>query len=106
MNDQDRFILLASLWLVYTIALLLAIWTTFVIMRVLRRRLYTTSLRGPPKKEIEGPEAGDISTLCFEYAPKYGPVFQVCTGIISRTIVICDPLAIGTCLPCETANLN
>ncbi|KAJ7200975.1 cytochrome P450 [Mycena rebaudengoi] len=99
MNDQDRFILLASLWLVYTIALLLAIWTTFVIMRVLRRRLYTTSLRGPPKKEIEGPEAGDISTLCFEYAPKYGPVFQVCTGIISRTIVICDPLAIGIALP-------
>ncbi|KAJ7775681.1 cytochrome P450 [Mycena maculata] len=88
MDSQDRLILLASLWIVYTFALLLLVWAARTATRTLRRVLYTTTLRGP---EQSSGEAMDIAVL----AARYGPAFQVPTGLFSREIVLCDATAIA-----------
>ncbi|KAJ7165665.1 cytochrome P450 [Mycena crocata] len=54
-------------------------------MRVLRRALHTTALNGPERSSDDS-----------QHASQYGPVFQVPTGIFSKTIVLCDATAIGT----------
>ncbi|KAJ7476848.1 cytochrome P450 [Mycena galericulata] len=88
MDDQDRFILLASLWVVYTITLLLVIWAVLAGTRALRRTLYTTALHGP---EGSSAQVEDITML----AARYGAVFQVPTGLCAKKIVLCDPTAIS-----------
>lgn len=88
MDDTDRLILLASLWIVYTVGLLLLIWAALAGTRALRRALYTTSLRGP---ERSYGEEQDISTL----VERYGTVYQVPTGVFERKIVLRDATAIG-----------
>jgi hypothetical protein len=92
MNDQDRFILLASLWIVYTIALLLIVWIALVGGRALRRALFTTAMSGPERSFFgNSADSLDITKLCKQY----GPVFQVPTGAFSKNLVVCDPAAIG-----------
>ncbi|KAF7333047.1 hypothetical protein MVEN_02411200 [Mycena venus] len=86
MDDQNRFILLASLWIVYTIALLLVIWAAVAGGRALRGVLYTTPLPGPARSSL-----ADMARS----AAAYGPVLLVPTGRFSSTIVLCDPTAIA-----------
>ncbi|KAJ7124478.1 cytochrome P450 [Mycena epipterygia] len=89
MDDTDRFILLASLWLVYVIALLLLVWAAAVGGRALRRTLYTTAMSGPGRTlSAESPETSKLYQ-------QYGPVFQVPIGLFSKEIVLCDAAAIA-----------
>ncbi|KAJ7196951.1 hypothetical protein GGX14DRAFT_671377 [Mycena pura] len=78
-------IVLASLWPVYTIVLLLLVWPSVVGYRALRRKLNTTALHGPSSYPV------DIAAC----AAKYGPVFEVLAGLLSKTIMLCDPTAIA-----------
>ncbi|KAJ6544347.1 cytochrome P450 [Mycena capillaripes] len=86
-DAQDRFILLASLWIVYTIALLLLVWAAVTCGRALRQALYTTALPSPPRSLSQS----SVDSL----AAAYGPVFQVPTGLLSKKIILCDPTAIA-----------
>jgi hypothetical protein len=92
MDDADRFILLASLWIVYTIALLLVVWAAIVGGRALRRALHTTALHGPSRSFFQSSVDSLDIAKCAE---KYGTVFHVPTGLYSNKIVLCDPTAIG-----------
>ncbi|KAJ6596760.1 cytochrome P450 [Mycena sp. CBHHK59/15] len=100
MDDIDCWILLASLWPVYTITLLLTAWAAFVGGLYWRRKLHTTGLHGPTEKPYIGTtgaftDSMDTSESCRQYALKYGPVFQVPTGMLLSRIVICDSAAIA-----------
>jgi hypothetical protein len=87
MQEQDRFLLLAMLWIVYTIVLLLIVWAAVAGGRALRRVLYTTPLPGPARSSV--------SLDVAKAAATYGSVFRVSTGRVSGEIVLCDPTAIG-----------
>ncbi|KAJ6473134.1 cytochrome P450 [Mycena sanguinolenta] len=89
MDDQDGFILLASLWIVYTIALLLIIWAAVAGRQALRRTLYTTPLPGPTRSS-----AGSIDIIA-KSAVAHGSAFLLPTGRFSSKIVLCDPTAIS-----------
>ncbi|KAF7354604.1 phosphoribosylaminoimidazole carboxylase [Mycena sanguinolenta] len=89
MDDQDRFILLASLWIVYTVALLLIIWAAVAGSKALRRTLYTTPLLGHTRSSV-----GSVDIIA-KSAQAYGPVFLLPTGRFSNKIVLCDPTAIA-----------
>ncbi|KAJ7740567.1 cytochrome P450 [Mycena metata] len=93
MDDSDRFILLASLWIVYTLALLLIVWAALTLGRAVRLALHNTALNGPPRSVW--PCARSSSTDMVKLATTYGAVFRVPTGLISGKIVICDPTAIA-----------
>ncbi|KAJ7983168.1 cytochrome P450 [Mycena polygramma] len=91
-DDTERFILLASLWIVYTLALLLVIWAVVTGGRALRRALHTTPLPGPTRSlRAFSVDALDIP----KSVAVYGPVFAVPTGIMSKKIILCDPTAIA-----------
>jgi hypothetical protein len=87
MDPLVRVIVLASLWLVYTVALILIVYAVLWIVRTVRRRLNTTPLLGPESEQ----EGTDIAAC----AARYGPVFAVPRGRFERTVVLCDPAAIG-----------
>ncbi|KAJ6615446.1 cytochrome P450 [Mycena sp. CBHHK59/15] len=100
MDNIDCWILLASLWPVYTITLLLTAWAAFVGGLSWRRKLHTTGLHGPTEKPYIGTtgaftDSMNTSESCRQYALKSGPVFQVPTGMLSSRIVICDSAAIA-----------
>ncbi|KAJ7683519.1 cytochrome P450 [Mycena rosella] len=86
--------MLASLWIIYTIALLLIVWVAAVGGGALRRALNTTAMPGPARS-LFGPfpesELLDISKCCG----RYGPVFRAHTGPFSNKLVICDTAAIA-----------
>ncbi|KAJ7661427.1 cytochrome P450 [Mycena polygramma] len=91
-DDTERFILLASLWIVYTLALLLVIWAVVSGGRALRRVLHTTALPGPTRSLRALPvDKLDIA----KSVTAYGPVFEVPTGLVSKKIILCDPTAIA-----------
>ncbi|KAF7331403.1 hypothetical protein MKEN_00018700 [Mycena kentingensis (nom. inval.)] len=87
MDPLVRVIILASLWLVYTVALILIIYCVLWVARTIRRRMHTTSLLGPSTPDADG---GDIAG----WSAKYGPVFAVPRGWFERTVVLCDAAAI------------
>ncbi|KAJ7062800.1 cytochrome P450 [Mycena amicta] len=86
MGPAVRVIILSSLWLVYTLALILVLLAIICCVRKIRRRLNTTQLLGPARNE----EAFDIAGC----ASKYGSVFSLPRGRFERTIVLCDAAAI------------
>ncbi|KAK7053721.1 cytochrome P450 [Favolaschia claudopus] len=88
MDTQDRLILLASLWLVYTLALLLISWASLTVFHALRRALYTTRLPSAPRSAAR---CRDITHL----AERYGPVFSIPASRFTNRIVLCDPTAIA-----------
>ncbi|KAJ7499889.1 cytochrome P450 [Mycena latifolia] len=95
MDDTDRFILLASLWIVYTIALLLIVWAAVVGGRALLCALHTTAMPGPPPRSFFRSAADGDSLDISKCCRLYGPVFQVRTGPFSKKLVICDAAAIA-----------
>ncbi|KAJ6506379.1 cytochrome P450 [Mycena vitilis] len=92
-DDTERFILLASLWIVYTLALLLVIWAVLSGGRALRQVSHTTALPGPTRslRAALSVDALDIP----KSATAYGAVFEVPTGLVSKKIILCDPAAIA-----------
>ncbi|KAJ7174633.1 cytochrome P450 [Mycena filopes] len=94
MEDTDRFILLASLWIVYTLFLLGLVWAAFTAGRALRLALHNTALNGPSRSFW--PFGSSVeSTDIVKCAATYGAVFRIPTGRFSSKIVICDPRAIA-----------
>ncbi|KAJ7039377.1 cytochrome P450 [Mycena alexandri] len=94
MQDNDRFILLASLWIVYTLTLLLLVWAGLTVGQALRLALHNTALNGPPRSVWPWSSSAD-STDMAKSAATYGAVFRVPTGLLSSKIIICDPAAIA-----------
>jgi hypothetical protein len=66
-----------------------------------RRRLKTTSVRGPPNPsflygvEKTLTESPDQGALFEKWAEEYGVVYEIPTALGGRRIVLCDPKAIA-----------
>lgn len=80
------------------LAILLALRISF---RVVRNKLKTTGLRGPPRKSLifgwslNLLEAEDAGSMYEEWAREYGAVYEVPTTLGGRRIMLCDPRAIA-----------
>ncbi|KAF9237033.1 cytochrome P450 [Melanogaster broomeanus] len=79
----------------------LALWASVELMRITRRRLRTTRLKGPPSsswvygvgKQLK--EADDPGAMYEAWAKEYGPVYEVPSTLGGTRIVLCDPKAMA-----------
>src|SRR6267154_5607170 len=78
-----------------------ALWTFVKVLRVVRRRMKTTQLRGPPRRSLEYGVSNDLmsspdSAAMYEHwAEEYGVVYTIPSVLGQTKIVLCDPRAIA-----------
>ncbi|KAL4068755.1 cytochrome P450 [Scleroderma yunnanense] len=91
-------------WPVIVLGVFLAIIIVYALgatFRALRRKLNTTSLRGPPGKNFIFGVARDLfklvdrGSLYEAWAEEYGAAFEVPIGLGGKRIILCDPKAIA-----------
>src|SRR6267154_6838782 len=77
------------------------LWAFVKVLRVVRRRMKTTQLRGPPRRNLVYGVANDLlsssdSAAMYEHwAEEYGVVYTIPTVLGQTKIVLCDPRAIA-----------
>ena len=82
-------------------AVIAVIWTLRVAVKTARRKVKTTSLRGPPRTNLiygaskELFESSDVGPIYEHWAKEYGPVYEVPTTLGGSKTVLCDPKAIA-----------
>src|SRR6267154_1612543 len=78
-----------------------ALWAFVTVLRVVRRRMKTTQLRGPPRRSLVYGVSNDIlsspdSAAMYEHwAEEYGVVYTIPSVLGQTQIVLCDPRAIA-----------
>ncbi|KAG2125473.1 cytochrome P450 [Suillus clintonianus] len=85
-----------------------ALWAFVKVLRVLRSRLKTTQLRGPPRTSFiygvshDLDSSHDSGAMYEHWATEYGVVYMI-PGVLGQTItVLCDPKAIAHLYARET----
>lgn len=85
--------------LIDALCVIAAVWLVFKISRNFRRRLYTTSLRGPPSPSFLWGASHIVSQTwqtggAYEqWAEMYGAVFKLAAALGTSRLVITDPKA-------------
>ncbi|EMD31752.1 hypothetical protein CERSUDRAFT_88647 [Gelatoporia subvermispora B] len=83
------------------LGIIAVIWLALRIVENVRRRLRTTSLRGPPNPSLLWgvvhlipPETRQTGGAHEEWAREYGPIYRVAAPLGSSRIVVTDPKAV------------
>ncbi|KAI6133763.1 cytochrome P450 [Pisolithus croceorrhizus] len=77
------------------------LWALRISFRIVRNKLKTTKLRGPPRKSLMFGwsmnllQAEDAGSMYEEWAREYGVAYEVPTTLGGRKIMLCDPRAVA-----------